>query len=395
MAAGRASKVPHPGGWPVRAACAAHHARHAATRRAAVASALGSALAHALATTLAFAATAALATTLSTAASLALDASLALAAYPKLATTPEPALLASPAAHGRSARLQQRSARLGDPPRAVRAGGLCECRDNLRGEAAPPSSGTQTRGAGRLLTPRLDPALPGGGVGHGLLLHLRPRDELGLRLRRVHDHLRRLHPQLRLRLHVGRGGAGRVRRLVRHVHGLAGLRRQRPVRGRRVRGAHAPLALALAAAALALVATLRTPVAAAASVSTAATASAFATTTASSPTTLTTPTTTADNSDVATATAAARSLPALDLSAPRGGTTATGAARGGGRGSGHLVGISRRSFGGAWRHDWCCPALVPRRRSLSSPPPKAHAQGGKETACLRQRANSGARSPHG
>ena len=121
MAAGRAGKVPHTGGWPVRAACAAHHA---------------------LATTRAFAATAALATTLSIAANLALDATLALAAYPKLATTPEPALLASPAAHGRSARLQQRSARLGDPPRAIRAGGLSERRDHLRGEAAPPSPGT-------------------------------------------------------------------------------------------------------------------------------------------------------------------------------------------------------------------------------------------------------------
>ena len=51
MAAGRAGKVPHTGGWAVRAACAAHYA---------------------LATTLAFAATAALATTLSTAANLAL-----------------------------------------------------------------------------------------------------------------------------------------------------------------------------------------------------------------------------------------------------------------------------------------------------------------------------------
>ena len=128
MAAGRAGKVPHTGGWPVRAACAAHHA---------------------LATTLAFAATAALATTLSDAANLALGATLALAAYPKLATTPSPAL-ASPAAHGRAARLQQRSARLGDQPRAIRAGGLSACRAYLRGEAAPPSPGTETRGAGRL-----------------------------------------------------------------------------------------------------------------------------------------------------------------------------------------------------------------------------------------------------
>ena len=122
MAAGRAGKVPHTGGWPVRAACAAHYA---------------------LATTLAFAATAALATTLSTAANLALDATLA------LATTPEPAL-ASPAAHGKAARLQQRSARLGDQPRAIRAGGLSACRVHLRGEAAPRPPATETRGAGRL-----------------------------------------------------------------------------------------------------------------------------------------------------------------------------------------------------------------------------------------------------
>ena len=108
MAAGRAGTVPHTGGWPVRAACAAHHA---------------------LATTLAFAATAALATNLS--------------------TTPEPAL-ASPAAHGGAARLQQRSARLGDQPRAIRAGGLSACRVHLRGEAAPPPPATETRGAGRL-----------------------------------------------------------------------------------------------------------------------------------------------------------------------------------------------------------------------------------------------------
>ena len=129
MAAGRASKVPHPGGWPVRAACAAHHA---------------------LATTLAFAATAALATTLSTAANLALDATLA------LATTPEPAL-ASPAAHGRAARLQQRSARLGDQPRAIRAGGLSACRVHLRGEAAPRSTGHRDPRCRPSLTPRLDP----------------------------------------------------------------------------------------------------------------------------------------------------------------------------------------------------------------------------------------------
>ena len=130
MAAGRAGTVPHTGGWPVRAACAAHHA---------------------LATTLAFAATAALATTLSTAANLALDPALALATIPEpaLATTPEPAL-ASPAAHGKAARLQQRSARLGDQPRAIRAGGLSACRVHLRGEAAPPSPATETRGAGRL-----------------------------------------------------------------------------------------------------------------------------------------------------------------------------------------------------------------------------------------------------
>ena len=136
MAAGRAGKVPHTGGWPVRAACAAHYA---------------------LATTLAFAATAALATTLSTAANLALDATLALAAYPKLATTPEPAL-ASPAAHGRAARLQQRSARLGDQPRAIRAGGLSACRVHLRGEAArAASTGHRDPRCRPSLTPRLDP----------------------------------------------------------------------------------------------------------------------------------------------------------------------------------------------------------------------------------------------
>ena len=62
----------------------------------------------------------------------------------------------------------------------------------VRLRRVPPA--TETRGAGRLSPHASTPRLAGGGVGHGPLLHLRARDELGVRVARVHDHLRRLHP---------------------------------------------------------------------------------------------------------------------------------------------------------------------------------------------------------